>query len=95
MLSETEVINHSKHMKKYRMLIIIPVIIITAFTTALIMPSSHTTFNDHGDVWHTIEEGEFKVQWRHIQGVDDTMAVVHIHQNDTLYTWIGKPCQCY
>jgi len=53
------------------------------------------TIIDNGDVWYSLQDSTNKIEWRHIRSSDDSVSVIHIHQGDSLYTWIGKPCNCY
>lgn len=60
-----------------------------------IKPITTDTIIDNGDIWYSIGDSTNKIEWRHIRNSNDSMAIVHIHQGDSLYTWIGKPCNCY
>lgn len=60
-----------------------------------ILNNTTDTIIENGDVWYSIQDSTNKIEWRHIRNSNDTMSVIHIHQGDSLYTWIGKPCNCY
>lgn len=66
--------------------IVKPIINITNTTDTII---------DNGDIWYSIGDSTNKIEWRHIKNSNDSMSVIHIHQGDSLFTWIGKPCNCY